>query len=136
MQWVKRHIFIDTGASAAGFVFTKFAKNHNLLMIKFIHLCILKLVDDNLAQIVIHYTHLHFRLGDHYNELWYLVTIFEKLDLILEMLWLEQYDPKVSFCTKTLTFNSGYYTAHCLSQGKASIVYSCLSIRINKDISF
>ena len=52
------------------------------------------------------------------------------------MPWLEQHDPKVSFRTRTLTFGSDHYTAPCLSQGKAIVVDSCSSTRVNKDISF
>ena len=52
------------------------------------------------------------------------------------MPWLEQHDPKVSFRTRTLTFDSDHFTAHCSSQGKASVVNSRSSTRVNKDISF
>ena len=105
-------------------------------MVKLAYPCKLKLADDNLAPIVTHCAQLHFRLGDHYDELWCFVTTLGKFDLILGMPWLEQHDPKVSFCTRTLTFDSDHCTAHCLSQGKASVVHSCSSTRVNKDISF
>ena len=136
MQWVKGHLLTNTGASAAGFFSAKFAKQHSLSVVKLANPCKLKLVDDNLAPIVTHGAQMHFRLRDHYDELWCFVTILEKFDLIMEMLWLEKHDPKVSFCTRTLTFDSDHFTAHCLSQGKASVVYSCSYTRVNKDISF
>ncbi len=136
MQWVKRHVLTDTGASASGFVSAKFLIQNSLSMVKLAHSCKLKLADDNLAPIVTHCAQLHFRLGDHYDELWCFVTTLGKFDFILGMLWLEQDDPKVSFCTRTLTFDSDHCTAHCLSQGKASVVHSCSSTRVKKDISF
>ncbi len=49
---------------------------------------------------------------------------------------MEQHDPKVSFRTRTLTFDSDHCTAHRLSQSKASVVHSCSFTRVNKDISF
>ena len=67
MQWVKGHVLTDTGASAAGFVSAKFAKQHSLSMVKLAHPCKLKLADDNLAPIVTHCAQLHFLLGDHYD---------------------------------------------------------------------
>ena len=105
-------------------------------MVKLAHLCKLKLADNNLEPMVIHCAQLHFRLGDHYDGLWCFVITLGKFDLILEMLWLKQHDLKVSFCTRTLAIDFNYYTTHCLSQSKASIVYSCSSIKVNKDISF
>ncbi len=62
MQSVKRHVLIDTGASSAGFVSKKFAKQHSLLMVKLAHQFKLKLTDDNLAPIVTHCAQLLFRL--------------------------------------------------------------------------
>lgn len=86
---MKRHVFTDAGALAIGFISAKFAKQHNLSMIKLAHPCKLKLVDDNLAPIVTHCALLYFRLGDHYDELWCFVIILVKFDLILRMSWLE-----------------------------------------------
>ena len=84
-------------------------------MIKLAYPCKLKQADDNLAPIVTYCAQLHFRLGDHYDGLWYFVTTLGKYDLILEMPWLEQHDPKVSFCTRTLAFDFDHCSAHFLS---------------------
>ena len=35
-----------------------------------------------------------------------------------------------------LTFDFNYCTAHYLTQDKTSVVHSCSSTRVNKDISF
>lgn len=48
---------------------------------------------------------------------------------------MEQYDPHVSFCITTLIFDFDHYTVHCLSQVKASIIYSFFCIRVSKHIS-
>ncbi len=72
----------------------------------------------------------------YYNKLCYFITTLGKFNLILGMPWLEQHDLKVSFRTRTLKFDSYHCTAHCLSQGKASIMNSCSSTKVNKDISF
>ena len=89
--------------------------------------CKLRLADDNLAPIATNCAQLHFRLVDLYFELWCFVTTLGKFDLIVEMPWLEQHDPKISFRTRTLTYDSDHFIAHCLSQGKASVVNSCSS---------
>ena len=112
---MKRDILTNMGALAIGFVFTKFVKQHSLLMVKFAHLCKLKLADDNLAPMVTYYVQLHFWLKKHYDELWYFIIILGKFDLILGMPWLEQQDPKVFFYIRMLIFNFDYCTAHCLS---------------------
>ena len=81
-------------------------------MVKLEYPCKLKLADGNLAPIVTHCAQLHFRLGDYYDELWCFVTILGKFDLILGISWLEQHDPKVSFHTRILIFDSDHYTAY------------------------
>ena len=69
MQWVKRYVFTDTGASTAEFLSAKFAKQHNLSMLKLVYLCKLQLADDNLVSIVTHCAQLHFWLRNHYDKL-------------------------------------------------------------------
>ena len=95
---MKGYVFTNTGASVVGFVFAKFAKQYSLSMIKLAYPCKLKLADNNLVPIVTHCAQLHFWLENYYDELWCFVTILGKFDLILRMLWLKQYDPKISFC--------------------------------------
>lgn len=74
----------------------------------------LKLADDKQVPLVTHCA-----------QLWCFITNFGKFDLILGMPWLEQYDPRISFRTRTLTFDSDYCIAHCLLHGKNSAVPSC-----------
>lgn len=78
-------------------------------MIKLLLLRKLKLMDHNFIYIITHYIQFNFRLGNYHNKIWCFVTSLGKIDLILKIFWFEQYDLKLSFYKKTLSFNSKLY---------------------------
>ncbi len=56
MKWIKAHTFMDTGASATGFVLSAFIKQHHLPVVRLAQPRKLKLTDDHLAPVITHCT--------------------------------------------------------------------------------
>lgn len=105
---VKAISLTDTGASALAFVNSKFVKQHKLSTVFLSQPYNLRLANDKLTAPIVHLAQVRVKLGDHSKELWCLVISLGIFDLILEMPWLEQHDPKTSFKSRFLTFDFDY----------------------------
>ena len=122
--YTKAKSLTDTGASAAGFINSVFVRRNKIPMVKLSKPINLRLADDKLAPQITHMAQVNFRLGNHTDELWCLVTTLGKFDLILGMPWLEQHEPRVRFKERSLTFNSDHCMSYCLQHQKSVTVYS------------
>ena len=114
----------DTGASALSFIDDKFASRYKLTRMALSKPCRLRLADDKFAPNVTHMALLKHGFGDYIDEMWCLITQLGRFDLVLGMPWLEQHNPSLALGNRTMTFNSDYCMAHCLSHSKPVTVRS------------
>lgn len=122
---VKAALLTDTGASAMGFVDSKFAKLNKLPLVKMTKPCRLRLADNELASSIIDkIAQVKIAIGDHTEECWCLVTTIGNFDLILGMPWLELHDPYISFKERSITFQSDYCMSNCLLHHKPAKEFS------------
>ena len=120
----KAYVLTDTEASTPGFIDVNFVKQHKLFTIALIKSIKLRLVDDKLASNITRMTQVKVQLSDHIIELWCLVTPLGKFHLILDMFWMEQHDPHISFKNRIMIFNSDYCLKHCIHNYRSTTIHS------------
>ncbi|OJD28610.1 retrotransposon-derived protein peg10 isoform 1, partial [Diplodia corticola] len=110
----------DTGASAYAFVDPRLVKNLGLETLTIKKPRPLFLADGTVTnEMLTHQALVTFNLQGHTKEmLAYVINLAKGIDLILGMPWFELHNPEIDFSTRSLTFNSRYYYAKCLT-GKA-----------------
>ena len=120
----KAYLLTNTDVFASDFVNANFVKQHKLSIMSLKNFIKLRLTNNKLASNITRMTLIKFQLTKHVIELWCLVTLLSKFDLILNMSWLKQHDFHVSFKKRFLTFNSNHCLKHCIHNYKFITVYS------------
>ena len=87
----------DTEVSAKSFINTNFVKRYKLPTIELTKLVKLRLANRDVTGVIIYTTRTILAFSNYLEELFSLVTLLSKFDMILGMPWMELYDPQMSF---------------------------------------
>ena len=100
----------DSSAKGKGFIDKSWADSHELLLKKLNRLFGILMFDGNLSKKgrVTYYVETKMQVEDHEETIRLYVTQLAHYPVILGMPWLKLHDPRVSFASHTLTFESKY----------------------------
>ena len=122
---ISAHVMTDSGASAMSFIDSRFVRQYKLEVLALEKRCHLVLADGGSAPDITHIARMHFKLGDHTEDLWGLVTQLGKYNAILGMPWLEQHNPRIDWTDRTMTLRSNHCLSNCLPRRRPVHIASC-----------
>lgn len=99
---------IDSGASAHGFIDSKFAHNHNLELIELPRPRSLKVFDgnDSASGCITHLSKTTLIINGHSETMLLFVTSLAYFDIVLGLPWLESHNPEINWKEGNICFNS------------------------------
>ena len=115
---------MDTEAFIKSFINNKFIKRYKLPLLKLVKPVKLRLVNNNIAETISYIVRIILSFKDYLEELYYLITLLAKFDIILRILQIELYNPYISFKDKSYIFNLNYYISECLRYYRLIIIRS------------
>ena len=106
---------IDSGASAHGFIDTKFAQNHNFDLIPLPRPRRLKVFDgtDSISGNITHLAKTVLKINDHSETILLFVTKLAHFDLVLGLPWLQYHSPTTNWSKLSLEFRNRKCQQHC-----------------------
>ena len=99
---------IDTGASAHGFIDTKFVRNHDLKIIPLSQPRSLKVFDgtDSASGLITHLAQTTLDIGGHSEPILLFVTSLAYFDIVLGLPWLQYHDPDIQWSKGLISFKN------------------------------
>lgn len=106
---------IDSGASAHGFIDTKFALDHHFDLIELPHPRRLKVFDgtDSVSGSITHVAKTVLQINGHSETILLFVTKLAHFDLVLGLPWLQYHSPTTNWSNLSLDFNNKNCQQHC-----------------------
>ena len=105
---------IDSGASAHGFINSKFARNHEIELLNLPRPRSLKVFDgsDSVSGQITHLAKITLDINGHSETMLLFVTPLAYFDLVLGLPWLEHHGPKINWKEGTLRFDDSKCHSH------------------------
>ena len=114
----KALLMVDTGASAIGFVNSKYVRRHKIPTLLMTRKVNLKLADDSSEHSLTQMAMIKVRMGCHVEELLCLVAPLGRFDVILGMPWVEDHGVSIDGEDRSLLFKSEKCQHQCLPDKK------------------
>lgn len=105
---------IDSGASAYGFINTKFVRNNNLKTINLSEPRILKVFDgsETTSGEITQMAHTNLNIEGHVESVLLFVTQLAHFDIVLGLPWLQLHDPEIRWSDGVISFSSKFCKRH------------------------
>lgn len=116
-QPVQSLALLDSGASAYGFVDTKFAHTNNLDLVLLTRPRYLRVFDgsETSAGKITHVAKTKLEISGHTETMVLFVTTLAYFDIVLGLPWLQQHNPEINWPEGSLVFNQTYCRKHSTS---------------------
>ena len=118
------------GVSIKYFINNKFVKRQKLSLLELVKLINLRLINKEIVGTISYIAKIILLFEDYLKELYYLITLLIKFNIILKMLQIKLYNSYISFKERLCTFNLDHYKSKYLKHYKPIIIRSPSKTRI------
>ena len=128
---------IDSGASAYGFIDSKFVRSHNLTLIPLRRPRTLKVFDgsESISGEILHMVKVELNIGGHLEIILLFVTTLAYFDIVLGLPWLQYHNPDIRWAEETIQFKDRNCVNHILNQSRVVHALSPNDVRLRREAS-